>query len=213
MIKTDFTCDIDTIEARKDVKKTVLLSSSEFSRQITVPALISLDDAAMPIKQEQFTSVNLPVAVLLEGKFESAFKNRMVQQLFNDTTLKPIEEGMPSKMMVVADADIIRNDIRPTPQGILISPLGYDRYTSQTFGNKEFIVNAIQYITGQQGLIDLRSRTITLRLLNKVQTNNNRTFWILINTLIPPFLVIIAGIIYSFARRKRYTAESDLKEE
>jgi ABC-2 type transport system permease protein len=107
---------------------------------------------------------------------------------------------------VVADADIIRNDIRPTPQGVLISPLGFDRYSQQTYGNREFIVNAIQYMTGHTGLIKLRSRELTLRLLDKSRIRKDRSKWVLLNTILPPLVVIIAGILYSWIRRKKYSA-------
>ena len=108
-------------------------------------------------------------------------------------------------MLVVADGDMIRNDIRPTPQGVLISPLGFDRLYSQTYGNKEFIVNAIQYMTGHTGLIHLRSRQLTLRLLDKTKIKNNRNKWVLINTLLPPLIVIMAGLIYTWLRKRKYS--------
>jgi ABC-2 type transport system permease protein len=204
MIKSEFTGSIDTIEARKGIKKTVLLRTSEFSRQIAAPVVISLEEVGLTPKQEMFTSRFLPVAVLLEGKFESAFRNRMISKLFPDTTIRVRETGLPSSILVVADADVIRNDIRPTPKGILISPLGFDRFTNQTFGNKDFIVNAIQYMTGHAGLVNLRSRELTLRLLDKSKIKKDRRKWVLINTILPPLLVILAGLFYSWFRKRKY---------
>jgi ABC-2 type transport system permease protein len=204
LIKSEFTGSIDTIEARKGIKKTVLLRTSEFSRQVAAPVVISLGEVGLTPKQEMFTSRFLPVAVLLEGKFESAFRNRMISKLFPDTTIRVRETGLPSSILVVADADVIRNDIRPTPKGILISPLGFDRFTNQTFGNKDFIVNAIQYMTGHAGLVNLRSRELTLRLLDKSKIKKDRRKWVLINTILPPLLVILAGLFYSWFRKRKY---------
>lgn len=205
MIRTEFIGWIDTLAARTGVKKTVLLRTSDFSRQVTVPALISLEEVRLTPAQEQFTDRLLPVAVMLEGSFESAFRNRMISGLFPDTAIQLNESGMPTGMLVVADADIIRNDVRPTPQGVYLSPLGFDRFTQQTFGNKELIVNAIQYMTGHGGLISLRSREITLRLLDKAKLKANRGRWVMINTLCPPLVVILAGIVYTLFRKRKYT--------
>jgi ABC-2 type transport system permease protein len=166
--------------------------------------MISLEEVRLTPQQKEFTSRFLPIAVLLEGNFESAFRNRMISGLFPDTVLQVKETGLPSSMLVVADADIIRNDVRPTPKGVLISPLGFDRFTQRTFGNKEFIVNAIQYMTGHAGLISLRSRELTLRLLDKAKIKEGRR-WVLINTICPPLIVIIAGILYTWIRKRKFT--------
>jgi ABC-2 type transport system permease protein len=204
MIKADFAGSIDTLEARKNVKKTVLLKTSRFSRVVTAPVLISLDEIRLTPNEADFNSYDLPVAVLLDGVFESAFKNRMLQGLFDDTIPELVESGR-STMLVVSDADIIRNEIRPTPQGIQYMPLGFDRYSSQTYGNKEFIVNVVQYITGHTGLIVLRSRELSIRLLDRNKLKNEGRKWVLINIIIPPVLVIVAGLIYNWLRKRRYS--------
>jgi ABC-2 type transport system permease protein len=204
-VKTEFAGSIDTIAARREIKKTVLLHSSEFSRQIQAPLVISLEDVKVIPRQEQYIDKFLPVAVLLEGEFESAFKNRMLTGIFPDTTLPFRREGINSSVLVVADADIIRNDISYDPRGILISPLEIDRYTGQTFGNKEFIVNILQYMTGHADVINLRSRVLTLRLLDKSKIKNERRKWVLINTVGPPLLVLIAGILYNWLRKRKYS--------
>lgn len=207
MIKTEFAGSIDTIEARKGVKKTALLRTSEFSRQVAAPLVINLDEVRVTPQQQQFTEKYIPVAVLLEGKFESAFRNRMIAGLFPDTAVQVKETSLPASVLVVADADMIRNDIRPTPQGMLISPLGFDRYTNQTFGNKEFVINAIQYMTGHAGLINLRSREFTLRLLDKSKIKTDRRKWVLVNTIFPPLIVILGGLFYNWFRRRKFTGE------
>jgi gliding-associated putative ABC transporter substrate-binding component GldG len=204
MIRTEFTGFIDTLEARKEIRKTVLLKSSDFARQVVVPVMISLEEVRLVPQESRFTNRYLPIAVLLEGNFESAFRNRMISSLFPDTIVKFRDTGSPSNMLVVADADIIRNDVRHTPQGVYISPLGFDRYTQQTFGNREFIVNAIQYMTGHGSLISLRSRELTLRLLDRAKIKNDVARWKLINTVGPPLIVILAGILYAWIRKRKY---------
>jgi len=205
MIRAEFAGSMDTIEARKNIRKTVLLSTSQFSRVVAAPVLISLDEIRMTPREEDFNSHFLPVAVLLEGEFESAFKNRMLSSLFTDTIPQLIENGR-SSVLVVADADIIRNEIRPTPQGVQYMPLGFDRYSSQTYGNSEFISNAIQYMTGHRGLIGLRSRELTIRLLDKAKLKNERRKWVLINIIIPPLLIIAAGLLYTWLRKMKFSA-------
>jgi ABC-2 type transport system permease protein len=205
MIKTEFTGAIDTLAARKNIRKTVLLRSSDFSKQVAAPVMISLEEVRLTPQQQEFTDRFLPIAVLLEGSFESAFRNRNVSSLFPDTTVSVQENGRSTSMLVVADADMIRNDVSPTPQGVLISPLGFDRFTKQTFGNKEFVVNIIQYMTGHEGLINLRSRELTLRLLDKSKITKNRRKWVLINMVCPPLLVVMAGILYGWIRKRKYS--------
>jgi len=204
-IRSEFAGSIDTIEARKSIKKTALLTTSQYSRQISAPVIISLDELRLTPAETDFNKPFMPIAVLLEGRFESAFRNRMISGLFPDTPVKTVETGSPSSVLVVADADIIRNDVRPTPQGVLITPLGYDKFTSQTYGNREFIINAIQYMTGHTGLIDLRNRQLAIRLLDKTKLKNHRKIWVLVNMIVPPLLVIIAGILYYWYRRRKYS--------
>ena len=207
LINTEFAGCIDTLEARKGIKKTVLLRTSEFSRIVNAPVIISLDEINLTPRQDEFRAKFQPIAVLLEGEFESAFRNRIISGILPDTVVRVIESGLPSAMLVVADGDMIRNDSKATPKGVMISPLGYDRFTKRTYGNKDFVMNAIQYLTGHQSLINLRSRQITLRLLDKTKIKNDRTKWVLINMIGPPLMIIITGIFYSVFRKRKYTRE------
>src|SRR5512133_256744 len=206
MVKTEFCGFIDTIEARKGITKTALLRTSRYTKEVAAPVMISLDEVRLQPREQDFNRSFLPIAVLLEGSFETAFKNRDIAGMFPDTVVQLVETGRPSSMMIVSDADIIRNDIRPTPQGIMITPLGFDRYTSRTYGNKEFIVNSLQYMTVHNGLINLRTRKLTVRLLDKSKITDNRKKIMLVNTVLPPVLVILAGLLYSWIRKRNYSA-------
>ena len=128
----------------------------------------------------------------------------MITNLKITGNYKYAESGIPTRMIVVADGDVIRNDVRQTAQGTMISPLGFDRYTSQTYGNKEFIVNAVNYLTDETGLMSLRSREVKLRLLDRNKINNERGRWQRINSILPALLVILAGMMVISYRKKLY---------
>lgn len=205
MVEARFANSVDTLSARADIKKTVLLKTSPYSGFLSVPAIISLEEVKNEPKPEDYNSPGFPVAVLLEGEFESAFKNRMLEGYFPGGLPEFKEKGVLNKMLVVADGDVIRNDIRTTPGGTMISPLGFDKYTQQTFGNKEFVVNAVNFLTDQTGLINLRSREFRLRLLNRAKIGEERVKWQVINILVPVFIVILLGLIYNFYRKRKYS--------
>ena len=204
LVECRFVNDIDTIEARKDVKKTPLLVTSEMSRTREVPCVISLDEIREKPKKEDFNTPYRLTGVLLEGKFESAFRNRGMSKYFKHPP-KIKEESIPNRMAVIADGDIIRNDVRYTAKGPALSPLGFDRYTRQTFGNKDFLVNLIQYLADDNNLLKLRGREIKLRLLNKDMITEHRVKWILINMIAPSLLVLIFGAVFLIWRRFRYS--------
>jgi len=204
MIKTEFVNTIDTIGARKGTIKTVLLKSSEFSRVVEAPLLMSLDEIRANPQRSDFGRSGLAVAVMLEGTFESVFQNRMISEIIPDPAHEYLSQSGPTAMMIVADGDVIRNDVRVTPQEIMSLPLGLDRYTQQTFGNKDFVMNAMHYLAGNEELVNLRSRDITLRLLDKAKIKEDRTFWVLMNTVLPVVVIILAGIIYNYLRKRKF---------
>lgn len=206
LVETKFVNSIDTIEARKQIKKTVLLKTSPYSRTLVAPVMIRLEEIKTPPEKSLFSSNGIPVAVLLEGIFESAFKHRMIDEYFQQGLPSFKEESVPNKMMVVADGDIIRNEVRNTARGTMIMPLGIDKYTNQIFGNKDFIVNAVNYLTDQEGLIQLRTKEYRLRLLDRSKIKEQRLRWQLINSILPVLLVIVSGILFNYFRKQKYTS-------
>jgi ABC-2 type transport system permease protein len=146
------------------------------------------------------------VAVLLEGVFPSAFTNRPLSSLNNGQAFSFHEASVPTKMVVISDADIIRNEVSRRPDGAYVTPLGYDRYSRQTYGNKEFVVNAINYLNDDKGLMNLRTREFKLRLLDKTKVLEQRVKWQVINLTIPSILLLIFVGIWLYIRRNRYTA-------
>jgi ABC-2 type transport system permease protein len=147
----------------------------------------------------------MPVAVLLEGVFPSAFTNRPVNKITEGKDLVFRKESVPTKMIVIADADIIRNEVRRSGTEVMPLTLGQDKYTGEIFGNKDFLLNCLNYMVDDKGIMDLRSRELKLRLLNSVMVKNEKLKWQMINTIGPVLLVLLAGFAYTWLRRKKYT--------
>ena len=195
---------IDTVGLNPEIQKTILLTTSNLSRTVKPPLLIALKDADSPPEKNQFNKSYLPVAMLLEGKFQSAFRNRMINDLEEEKNFRIKEESKPTKMIVVADADIIRNGVSREGSELVPLPLGEDRLTQGTFGNKDFLINCLNYLVDNNGIMELRSRELKLRLLDKPVIRQKRVTIQIINIALPIVLVIIAGILYNFFRRKKY---------
>jgi gliding-associated putative ABC transporter substrate-binding component GldG len=199
---------IDTVGLDPAIRKKILLSSSELSRVISPPAYITLKEAEQTPSQNDFNKKNLPVAVLLEGKFPSAFNNRVVSNLTEDKNFKLKTESKDTRMIVIADADIIRNEIEHSGTNVSPLPLGRDKYTGEIFGNSDFLINCLNWLVDKNGLMELRSRELKLRLLNKQLLKTDRVKWQIINIAGPLTIVVLAGLLFSFLRRKKYTAYS-----
>ena len=205
LIKAEFASSMDTISTNPSIRKTVLLTTSELSRKVNVPVFINLQEIMDQPQRKDFAGRNLPVAILLEGTFESVFKNRLLTgiDIQGDYTFR--ESGKKTAIIVVSDGDIIKNEVRVTPQGPMVIPLGYDKYSGQTFGNAEFVLNAMNYLTDEAGLLSLRSREFKLRLLDRNKIHESRLFWQLFNSLGPVLIVVLTGLLFIFYRKYRYT--------
>ncbi len=203
VIKTEFVSSIDTIRVA-DVKKTILLKTSAYSRTISTPAMITLAILEQEPDERAYTGPPQPVAVLLEGEFRSNFENRIPPEIQQNKDIGFLPKSKPTSMIVVADGDVIRNQLHFS-QGYPM-PLGYDQYTGQSFGNKDFILNALDYMLDESGLISIRSRDLKLRLLDMTRVNNNKFFWQALNIILPVMLVLIYGFIQHYLRKKKYTS-------
>ncbi|HOB86043.1 MAG TPA: gliding motility-associated ABC transporter substrate-binding protein GldG, partial [Bacteroidales bacterium] len=203
-IKGQFVNTIDTVGLDPGIRKTILLSTSDRAKTLTPPLIIRLNEAGQIPDEQTFNKSRLPVAVLLEGVFPSAFKNRMTENLLADKTLKVKTESVENKMIVIADGDIIRNDVRRLGNTGTPYPLGQDRVTGEMMGNRDFIVNSLNYLVDDHGIMELRSRELKMRLLDRTRIKNERTLWQFINIAVPVLIIIIAGLIYGFFRRKIY---------
>lgn len=196
-IKCDFASSIDTI--KNNINKTILLHSSKQSRISPIPAKVSLGILENPPPLTSFNKENLPIAVLLEGEFESVFKNRILPK---NQKLNFVSQSKKTQMIVVSDGDLIRNSVSNNGD---IYPLGYDRFIKYTYhGNKKFIMNSIHFLCDETGLTQLKSKEIKLRLLDKEKIKNNKTFIQLINILLPLLILLIFAFIFTKMKKKKY---------
>lgn len=203
-IKTEFISTIDTVDV-PGIRKTVLLTTGQYSKKLNSPVIIKLDYLYNAPQKELYNQPFQPVAVLLEGEFSSLFHGRLPEEVEMAPEIGFTERSEPNKMIIVADGDIIKNQIQYSVAGVPTSlPLGYDRYTGQQFGNREFIQNALDYLCDESGLLELRSRKVELRMLD-AQKIKEKTKWQIINIGIPLAFIILFGIFYNFYRKKRYS--------
>ena len=196
-IKCDFASSIDTI--KNNINKTILLHSSKQSRISPTPAKVSLGILENPPPLTSFNKENLPIAVLLEGEFESVFKNRILPK---NQKLNFVSQSKKTQMIVVSDGDLIRNSVSNNGD---IYPLGYDRFIKYSYpGNKKFIMNSIHFLCDETGLTQLKAKEIKLRLLDKEKIKNNKTFIQLINILLPLLILLIFAFIFTKMKKKKY---------
>ena len=206
MILSKFPSVIDTVGNNASVKKRVILSSSVNTKLLNIPLLVSLRDVNNKISPIEFNQPNKPIAIILEGEFPSVFKNRMINTFTSGQEFDFKEKSRETKMIVVSDADIIKNEITQRADGIFITPLGYDRYTKQTYGNKEFVMNSVHYLVDESGILNLRSREFKLRILDKARVLDEKAKWQMINTVFPVLFIILFGIGIAYLRKRRYTS-------
>jgi gliding-associated putative ABC transporter substrate-binding component GldG len=198
-VKMEFVSSIDTTSS--PAKKTILLSSSNRTRVLNSPVNVSLQMLKQKQDASLFNSGAKDVAVLLEGEFTSAFKNRLTPAMELNSQIAFKDFSDTTAMIVVSDGDIVRNDFM---NGQLL-PLGYDKYTRQMYGNKEFLINCVNYLCGDEDLIPLRSREVIMRKLDVAKIEREKTAWQVVNVALPVVVIILFGVILSVLRKKRYT--------
>jgi ABC-2 type transport system permease protein len=198
-IRSEFASTIDTIGI-KNVSKTILLTSSPYNKTFNTPYMLSLQLLEQDPDPATFQSVPKTVGVLLEGSFKSTFLNRPVPEGFTGQ-IQPVAASKPTKMVVLSDGDIFKNQIAKngTPY-----PLGFDHYTGTNYGNRNLLLNLADYLTGDARLIALRNKEIQLRLLNRARIKNEKLYWQVINTVGPLLLVLIFAIFQHYLRKRKY---------
>ncbi|OIR06936.1 ABC-type uncharacterized transport system [mine drainage metagenome] len=200
-----FPSSIDTVKA-PGITKTILLASDTNSRIISTPAIVSLQSVKSEDDIKTFTKGNIPVAVLLEGKFSSLYANRFSKQMQDSVQQLTGVPFLPtaiksSKQIVASDADLVTNVVTQT-QGPL--PMGTQEFENYQFANREFLLNCMDYLVGDAGILETRDKDFTLRLLDKNKIAENKTLWQLINIILPILLVLITGGIIQWRRKKKY---------
>lgn len=194
-VRLRFTNQIDTL--KNSIKKTPLLTSSVLTQRVGTPKIIELQSIADNVKETDYNGGLELFAVLLEGEFTSAYKNRIKPLQLKNTKNKSAN----NKMIVVADGDIGKNQLlKDKPHD-----LNTDKWTNQQFGNKDFLLNSIDYLLDDVGLINLRNKSIQIKTLNKQKAYTERTFWQFINVILPLIFVFTFGIIFNYYRKRKYS--------
>jgi ABC-2 type transport system permease protein len=195
-----FANSIDTT-SNKSLKKTVLLRSSQYSRVVGAPVNVDLNLARINPDPAMFnTGGNYMLAVMLEGPFNSIFQYRLGST--PDNTLSYKDHIDNNKMIVVSDGDVIRNQRKKSTGEVF--PLGYDRYTQQQFGNKRFFLNCMDFLCDDSGILEVRGKEITLRLLNKAKVKKEKLQWQLINMVVPIAVILLFGFLNGYIRKRKY---------
>ena len=195
-LKFEFAGGIDTL--KNGIKKTVLLKSSPYSKAVGTPVEVNLSMVNDRPEQSEFIKTgNIPVAVLLEGKFHSMFENRVLP--FQDKNFKA--EGVNNQMIVISDGDVIKNQLDKDFQPL---ELGYDKWTNKLYGNKEFMMNSVNYLLDDNGLINIRNKEVTLPLLNNEKVYANYTATQLLTIGFPIVLLAFFGLLFTYLRKMKY---------
>ena len=202
-IKSDFVSSLDATTSGGSIEQIPLLKTSDYTKVSGAPVFITLAMLRQNPDKRMFNVKGKTVAYLLKGTFSSLYANRIPQEIAEDNGMQFMEESVPTAMIVVTDGDIIRNQIDIRTHKPL--PLGFDQYTQNTYANKEFIENAIGYLVEGEGMIDIRSRELKVRLLDTTKINQERTKWQVVNTLIPIALIIALGLVMAFVRKRKYS--------
>ena len=196
-IKFEFANPIEIL--KNDISKTVLLSSSKLSRPVGTPVEVSLTSVTEePNPGEYANKGKMPVAVLLEGKFHSMYENRVLP--FDDKTFATT--GKSSKMIVVSDADVAKNQLDKNFQPL---ELGYDKWTSVLYGNKDFMMNCVNYLLDDNGLINIRSKDVSLPMLDVEKVQENYTSSQILTVGLPIVILALFGVLFTYLRKRKYS--------
>jgi ABC-2 type transport system permease protein len=205
-VLSHFASSIDTVKGG-DITKTILLTTSNTARTVGAPVEMSFNDLRLKPNARQFTKKDLPVAVLLEGKFTSVFRNRLdlhTQQALEQATGIPFKNNADTinKMIVVSDADIITNAVSQKDGPL---QMGVNMYNPSTiYANSEFLLNSLEYLTGNSGVMEARSKKLTLRLLDAEKIKQEKVKWQVICFLVPIGIILLFAAIFIFIRKRKF---------
>lgn len=200
-IESKFISTIDTIKS-PGIRKTPLLFTSKFSKIRNTPAYVTYEEERTTPNPDEYTAGPQPVAFLLEGEFTSIYKSRSYSQAQGF-----IEKSPATKILICSDGDLIRNEVTFQTQDGQPQPLrlGYNKYIRQVFANSDFLLNAVNYMVDEKGVISARNKEITLRPLDRKRVRDERSYWQALNLLLPILIVSILGVAIYFIRRYWYT--------
>ena len=210
-VKSDFVSSLEPTTSAPEIQKIPLLKTSDYTKVSSAPVYISLDILNQRPDASMFPQKGMTTAFLLNGTFTSLYENRMPESITESAEIGFKSKSVPTSMIVIADGDIIRNQLAQLDYAKKNNkrigsplPLGYDQYTNITYGNKQFIDNAVTYLIEGEGLINVRSRELKIRLLDINKVNGKQMMWQIINVILPSAIMIVLGIILAILRKKKY---------
>ena len=200
-----FPNSIDTVKTT-GLKKTFLLTTSPNARTLSTPAIVSLNSVKTEEDLKTFNRSNIPVGMLIEGRFSSLYTHRLsagmedtLAGIYHQPFRAASNDG--NKMIVMADADIVTN-VFTQREGPL--PMGYNQFTNRQYGNRDFVLNCIEYLVNPSGILEARSKDFALRLLDPKKTDEQKGLWQIINIAVPIIIVLLFGLVYQLIRKRRY---------
>ena len=201
-ISSQFASSIDTIKTQAKTKKTALLYSSVYTKKLNAPLDMSLNALRRDQNPKDYNKGNIPIAYLLEGEFHSAYRNRILDKELDARNFKA--ESQNTKLLVVSDANIALNEVDKKSKNAY--DLGFNPYLKKQFANADFLKNALYYLVDQDGLINTKNKEIQIRTLDKIKIDSERTYWQLLNLVLPLLLISLFGILKFFIRKKKYSS-------
>jgi len=203
-VRSEFCSAIDLVGENQQVSAVLLLATSDNTHVIGTPTTVDLRDMPSANDKNYFNTGYVPVGVLLEGNFESVFTNRMLpDSVVNISSIRPV--SVNTKQIFVADGDIIKNEISIVQGDSIYLPLGFDRLTGLQYGNRDFIENAVLYLADDEGWMQLKNKTLKLRLLNRQVVYDQKLKWQLVNVLLPLVILAIFGFVFQLIRKRKFT--------
>jgi gliding-associated putative ABC transporter substrate-binding component GldG len=201
-----FASSIDSIKTKYKVEKTSILTSSEYSMRQLVPMRLNFKILHYDPDLERFNKSNLPMGYLYEGKFASLYENRMTEDMrmtLEEIELEFLKESpVNTRMAVISDGDFIKNVMNPNNDEY--RPLGYNPYDRRTYDNKDFIVNLVEYLINGEAVLSARNKEVQLRLLDRVQAQEEKSKWQFINIGLPLLFLLVFGLLFNYIRRRKY---------
>jgi len=202
-VMTEFVSSLESVGENPEVKAFPVLTTSPYSRRIITPVEVSLLTATTPPDSRLFNQGMIPIGMAMEGIFPSVFQNRMTGSMgLNPEKLLP--QSQATKMIVITDGSILTNKVRMRGDQINVQTLGYDPYSGQVFGNRDFILNCIDYLNDDTGIMQLRSRTVKMRLLDKAKIRDQKQPIRFINLGLPLLFLLLFGLVFHTFRKKTY---------
>ena len=203
LLRTEFISSIDTVGSRDNLQKTILLTTSKTTKIVNAPSIVSLEVLKRKANPLEYSKQNVPVSVLVEGEFTSLFNDNLEGERVQE--LSPLAKSKKTKMIFVADGDMIKNQLGMDNMGnVFPYPLGADRYSGMAFGNKNFLLNAVNYLCDDEEILQVRSKDFKMRLLDSNRILKSKTHWQTLNLILPLLLIVVLGSVLVSVRKFRF---------